>query len=117
MKNSFLNNKKVVAHARRLIARLNSKTICKDIHNEVVNFCTIVLSENPKLYKKINIEFSDFYEPINLIINNYSKKNKSKRKVVIPPKNSENIALLSNDVQNILERIIKIYRLKEALEK
>ncbi len=111
MKERHLNNKKVIKYANNLISKINSsKCINKELHEDIINFCIIVLADNPRLFKKINV---DTPEIISVKLKNYSRK-KGKYSKPITFQDTGVDELIEN-TKNILKRIVKIYSLENIL--
>ena len=105
---SKLNNNKVIKYSQDLIKRIKS---CKELLNEklhcdVINFCTVVLSDNPIIYKKINKDFPDIPKPVEIVFVNYTKNG---------PKKEKSKFQIPNQLEEIANQE-KIYKLRQKLE-
>jgi len=120
MKNQLKSNldiNKTLLYLEKLIEKLKNKIknkvpINENFHNEIINFLTIVCSCNTNIYKRVNIDFLNIYNPVTLSIMNYAK-GKTKKKIISD--NSKVFELMDNELK-VLNRVKKYLILKLKLE-
>jgi hypothetical protein len=109
------NEDAVIKYSRCLQKRIgNCKSILtRKIHEDVINLCTVVLRDNPYIYKKINRDFIKVPKPVHIGIKNYHT-NKTEMHVI---KDHSELESLAKEETIVLNRIIEIYSLQKKLHK